>query len=73
MPAVLGATDALGEGVVVLPRHPDLYPLRVRSAAELGIHPEVPEWAPQFQACPLTALPPAPEGTFRHAAPFGEL
>ena len=74
MHAVLGAADALDEGVVVLLGHPDYYPrFGFRPAAELGIEPEVPEWAPHFQARPLTAHRPELRGTFRYAAPFGEL
>jgi putative acetyltransferase len=74
MHAVLGAADALDEGVVVLLGHPDYYPrFGFRPAAELGIDPEVPEWAPHFQARPLTAYRPQLRGTFRYAAPFAEL
>lgn len=74
MHAVLGAADALDEGVVVLLGHPDYYPrFGFRPAADLGIEPEVPEWAPHFQARPLTAYRPRLRGTFRYAAPFGEL
>jgi putative acetyltransferase len=74
MHAVLGAADALDEGVVVLLGHPDYYPrFGFRPAAELGIEPEVPEWTPHFQARPLTAYRPQLRGTFRYAGPFGEL
>jgi putative acetyltransferase len=72
--AVLGAADALNEGVVVLLGHPGYYPrFGFRPAAELGIDPEVPEWAPHFQARPLTAHRPELRGTFRYAAPFRAL
>jgi putative acetyltransferase len=74
MHAVLGAADALDEGVVVLLGHTDYYPrFGFRPAAELGIDPEVPDWAPHFQARPLTAYRPQLRGTFRYAAPFGDL
>jgi putative acetyltransferase len=74
MHAVLGAADALDEGVVVLLGHPDYYPrFGFRPAAELFIDPEVPEWAPHFQARPLTGYRPQLRGAFRYAAPFGEL
>jgi putative acetyltransferase len=74
MHAVLGAADALDEGVVVLLGHPGYYPrFGFRPAAELGIAPEVPEWAPHFQARPLTGYRPQLRGTFRYAAPFGDL
>jgi putative acetyltransferase len=74
MHAVLGAADALDEGVVVLLGHRDYYPrFGFRPAAELGIEPEVPEWGPHFQARPLTAHRPQLRGTFRYAAPFREL
>jgi putative acetyltransferase len=74
MYAVLGAADALDEGVVVLLGHPDYYPrFGFRPAADLGIEPEVEEWAPHFQARPLTGYRPQLRGTFHYAAPFGEL
>lgn len=74
MHAVLRAADALDEGVVVLLGHPGYYPrFGFRPAAELGIEPEVAEWASHFQARPLTAYHPGLRGTFRYAAPFGEL
>jgi putative acetyltransferase len=74
MHAVLGAADALDEGVVVLLGHPGYYPrFGFRPAAELGIAPEVPEWVPHFQARPLTAHRPELRGTFRYPAPFHAL
>jgi putative acetyltransferase len=74
MHAVLGAADALDEGVVVLVGHPEYSPrFGFRPAAGLGIEPEVPEWASHFQVRPLTAYRPQMRGTFRFAAPFGEL
>ena len=74
MHAVLGAADALDEGIVVLLGHPDYYPrFGFRPAAELGVEPEVPEWAPHVQARPLTAHRPELFGTFRYAQPFREL
>jgi putative acetyltransferase len=74
MHAVLGAADALDEGIVVLLGHPDYYPrFGFRPAAELGIEPEVPEWVSHFQARPLTAHRPELRGTFRYAEPFREL
>jgi putative acetyltransferase len=74
MHAVLGAADALDEGVVVLVGHTEYYPrFGFRPATGLGIEPEVPEWASHFQARPLTAYRPQLRGTFRFAAPFGEL
>ncbi|TQM02108.1 GNAT family N-acetyltransferase [Pseudonocardia kunmingensis] len=72
--AVLGAADALDEPLVVLLGHPGYYPrFGFRPAAELGIRPEVAEWAPAFQARPLTTYRPGMTGLFRYAAPFGEL
>lgn len=74
MHAALGAADALDEGIVVLLGHPDYYPrFGFRLAAELGIEPEVPEWAPHFQARPLTTYRRELRGTFRYAQPFREL
>jgi putative acetyltransferase len=74
MHAVLGAADALDEGVVVLLGHTDYYPrFGFGPAADLGIEPEVPEWGSHFQARPLTAYGPHLRGTFRYAQPFREL
>jgi putative acetyltransferase len=67
--AVVAAAEALGEPVVVLLGDPAFYGrLGFRPAAELGIMPPVPEWAPAFQARPLASAPPT--GPFRYAAPF---
>jgi putative acetyltransferase len=74
MHAVLGAADALDEGVVVLVGHTEYYPrFGFRPAVELGIEPEVPEWAAHFQARPLNAYRRELRGTFRFAGPFREL
>jgi putative acetyltransferase len=74
MHAVLGAADALDEQLVVLLGHRDYYPrFGFVPAADLGIEPEVPQWAPDFQARPLTAYRPGLSGRFRYAPPFGEL
>ncbi|GII56430.1 N-acetyltransferase [Planotetraspora thailandica] len=74
MHAVLGAADALGEPVVVLLGHADYYPrFGFRPAADYGIIPPVAEWAPHFQARPLTAYEPAIRGAFVYAQPFREL
>jgi len=72
--AVIGAADALDEPLIVLLGHPGYYPrFGFRPAAELDIRPEVAEWAPAFQARPLTAYGPEMRGRFRYAAPFGDL
>ncbi|MDI2030979.1 N-acetyltransferase [Saccharopolyspora sp. TS4A08] len=74
MHAVLGAADALGEPLVVLLGHADYYPrFGFEPAAQLGITPPVPEWAPHFQARPLTTHDPSARGEFAYAAPFLEL
>jgi putative acetyltransferase len=74
MHAVLGAADALGEPLVVLLGHPDYYPLfGFRPASEYGVTPPVPEWAPHFQARPLTTYTPGLRGPFTYAAPFNDL
>ncbi|HEX6346614.1 N-acetyltransferase, partial [Umezawaea sp.] len=55
--AVLGAADALDEPLVVLLGSPDYYSrFGFRLAAEFGITPPVEEWAPHFQARPLSAF-----------------
>jgi putative acetyltransferase len=74
MHAVLGAADALDEPVVVLLGHPDYYPqFGFRLAAELGIVPPDPAWAPHFQARALEAHDPSVRGEFAYAAPFADL
>jgi putative acetyltransferase len=74
MHAVLGAADALDEPLVVLLGHRDYYPrFGFRPAAELGVEPEIPEWAPYFQARTLTSYHPGLRGRFRYAQPFYEL
>ncbi|MFC6085600.1 GNAT family N-acetyltransferase [Sphaerisporangium aureirubrum] len=72
--AVLGAADALGEPLVVLLGHSDYYPLfGFRLASEYGVTPPVPEWAPHFQARPLSTYTPALRGAFTYAAPFNDM
>lgn len=72
--AVLGAADALGEPLVVLLGDPGYYSrFGFRLAAEYGIEPPVPEWAPHFQARPLTAYDSAVRGAFTYAEPFNDL
>jgi len=74
MHAVLGAADALDEPLVVLLGHPDYYPrFGFRPAAEMGVEPENPEWAPYFQARTLTSYRPELRGRFRYAQPFDDL
>jgi putative acetyltransferase len=74
MHAVLGAADALDEPLVVLLGHPDYYPrFGFRPAAEIGVEPENPEWAPFFQARALTCYRPELRGRFRYAQPFIDL
>lgn len=74
MHAVLGAADALDEPLVALLGHPGYYPrFGFRPAAEYGVTPPVPEWAPHFFVRPLTAYVPSIRGVFRYAKPFDEL
>ncbi|GAA1257544.1 N-acetyltransferase [Sphaerisporangium rubeum] len=74
MHAVLGAADALGEPLVVLLGHQDYYPrFGFRPAADLGVTPPVPAWAPHFQARTLTTHTPDLRGPFTYAAPFQDL
>jgi putative acetyltransferase len=71
MHAVLGAADALGEPLVVLLGHADYYPrFGFRLAAEYGITPPVPEWAPHFMVRTLSAYRPELRGAFAYAEPF---
>jgi putative acetyltransferase len=71
---VLGAADALDEPLVVLLGDPKYYSrFGFRLAAEYGITPPVAEWAPHFQARPLSAHTSALRGAFRYAEPFERL
>ena len=68
---LLGAADACDEPVVVLLGDPAYYGrFGFRLAAEYGIEPPVPAWAPHFQARTLTAYRPALRGRFAYAEPF---
>jgi putative acetyltransferase len=74
MHAVLGAADALGEPLVALLGSAEYYPrFGFRLAAEYGITPAHPEWAPHFQVRTLTAYDPAGRGEFAYPAPFGRV
>ncbi len=75
MHAVLGAADALDETVVVLLGHTDYYPrFGFVPAADLGIVPDIAEWAgPHFQARTLTAYDGRLGGTFRYPGAFYDL
>ncbi|MGC5162417.1 MULTISPECIES: GNAT family N-acetyltransferase [unclassified Rhodococcus (in: high G+C Gram-positive bacteria)] len=74
MHAVLGAADALDESIVVLLGHLDYYPrFGFVPAADLGITPDVPEWASHLQARPLTGYRPEMTGEFRYPSAFYEL
>jgi putative acetyltransferase len=71
---VLGAADALDEPLVVLLGDPKYYSrFGFRLAAEYGITPPVAEWAPHFQARPLSAYTEALGGRFRYSEPFERL
>ncbi|GAA0465120.1 N-acetyltransferase [Actinoplanes capillaceus] len=74
MHAVLGAAEALDEPLVVLLGDPAYYSrFGFRPAADHGIEPPVAEWAPHFQARPLSAHDPSVRGVFTYAAPFNDL
>ncbi|WP_434439803.1 GNAT family N-acetyltransferase [Lentzea sp. E54] len=71
MHAVLGAAEARGECAVILLGSPDYYSrFGFRLAAEFGITPPVPDWAPYFQA---RLFGDVPAGAFRYAEPFNRL
>lgn len=72
--SVLGAADALDEPLVVLLGSPAYYRrFGFRPAAEIGITPPVPDWAPHFQARALHTWTPRLRGPFRYAEPFERL
>jgi putative acetyltransferase len=69
--AVVAAADACDEPLVVLLGDPGYYGrFGFRLAAEYGIEPPVPAWAPHFQARTLTAHRPELRGRFAYAEPF---
>lgn len=72
MHAAIGAADALDEPLVVLLGHVDYYPrFGFVSAAELGILPDVAEWAGEhFMARTLTAYSADLRGEFRYPQAF---
>jgi putative acetyltransferase len=71
MHTVLGAADALDEPLVALLGHAGYYPrFGFRPAAEYGITPPVPDWAPHFQVRALSAYRPELRGAFAYAEPF---
>lgn len=73
MHAVLGAADALGEGLVGLLGDPGYYArFGFVPASTVGVDAPDPAWGDYFQARPLTAYDGA-TGTFRYAAPFDRL
>lgn len=74
MHAVLAAADARGEPLVALLGHPGYYRrFGFAPARRCGVHPPDPGWTEHFQVRALTAHQPEITGTFRYAAPFGEL
>lgn len=74
MHAVLGAADALDESIVVLLGHLDYYPrFGFVPAAELGVTPDVPEWASHLQVRALTAYRPEISGEFRYPSAFYDI
>lgn len=74
MHAVLGAADALDEPAVVLLGDPGYYArFGFRPAAEYGITPPQPDWAPHFQVRALHAWTPELRGGFTYAEPFARV
>ena len=74
MHAVLGAAEAMGEPAVVLIGEPGYYSrFGFVPAADHGITPPVPDWAPHFQVRRLAAWSPSLQGEFRYAEPFSRV
>jgi putative acetyltransferase len=72
--AVLGAADALDEGLVALLGDPRYYGrFGFRTSTDLAVEPPDPAWGAHFQARRLAAWHPALVGPFRYAAPFDGL
>ncbi|MTE16588.1 GNAT family N-acetyltransferase [Nocardia aurantiaca] len=71
MHAALGAADALDEPLVGLLGSLEYYPrFGFVPGTRLGIIPDQPEWASQFQVRPLTAYELEIKGEFRYADAF---
>ncbi|TCP54199.1 putative acetyltransferase [Tamaricihabitans halophyticus] len=74
MRTVLGAADALDEPLIALLGHIDYYPrFGFRLAAEFGITPPDPTWAPNFMVLPLHGYDPTMRGEFSYPAAFMNL
>lgn len=72
--AVLGAADALDYAAVALLGQRDYHPrFGFVAATTIGITPPDPTWGEYFQARPRHAWSPRVRGTFRYAAPCGDL
>ncbi|TXG92836.1 N-acetyltransferase [Rhodococcus rhodnii] len=70
MHAALGAADAMDFGAVVLVGHRDYYPrFGFVPGDDVGLKPDVADWAPAFQVRPLTRFAPA-NATVRAPEPF---
>ena len=68
--AALGGADALGEQLVALVGHADYYPnFGFQSGAQVGIVPDLDDWAEDFQVRMLDAYAGL-VGVFRYASPF---
>jgi len=68
---VLGASDALGEPMVVLLGDPGYYQrFGFRLSSAYGIRPAVADWEPFLQVRALAGYQPSVRGGFRYAEPF---
>lgn len=68
---VLGASDALGEPLVVLLGDPAYYSrFGFRPSADYGITPLQPKWGRYLQVRALSGYRPSLRGTFAYAEPF---
>jgi len=71
---VVARAETMGEPMIVLLGDPAYYSrFGFRLAAEYGIEPPLPEWAPHFQVLALPAYDPSIRGAFAYPRPFMEL
>lgn len=74
MHAMIGAADASGEPLIALLGDPAYYSrFGFFTSTEIGVDAPDPAWGVHFQVLPLSTWTDTITGTFRYAAPFGEI
>jgi putative acetyltransferase len=71
---ILSRIETRGEPLIAVLGDPAYYSrFGFRPAAEYGIEPPLPQWAPHFQVLTLPAYDPSVRGAFAYPRPFMEL